>query len=137
MQVIGIPDLRNWSGRNIKVGASASVHWLDLDEVESPKDDLRFRAVAKGASLIARGEGIHMGEGEAFVCSTSGGDARLGQIFKLSLSASGDDDRLALFFESVSHHQFNFGDNLTVAPNGHLVVCEDQYTVSVGNHLGA
>ena len=135
MQVIGIPDLRNWSGRNIKVGAQASVHWLDLDEVESPKDDLRFRAVAKGASLIARGEGIHMGEGEAFVCSTSGGDAGLGQIFKLSLSASGNDDRLALFFESVSHHQFNFGDNLTVAPNGHLVVCEDQYTINVDNHL--
>lgn len=135
MQVIGVPDLRNWSGRNIKVGAPTSVRWLDLDEVESPKDDLRFRAVAKGASLIARGEGIHMGEGEAFVCSTSGGDAGLGQIFRLSLSDFGDSDQLELFFESVSHHQFNFGDNLTVAPNGHLVVCEDQYTASVDNHL--
>jgi len=135
MQVIGVPDLRNWSGRNIKVGAPTSVRWLDLDEVESPKDDLRFRAVAKGASLIARGEGIHMGEGEAFVCSTSGGDAGLGQIFRLSLSDLGDSDQLELFFESVSHHQFNFGDNLTVAPNGHLVVCEDQYTASVDNHL--
>ena len=135
MQVTGVPDLRNWSGRNIKVGAPTSVRWLDLDEVESPKDDLRFRAVAKGASLIARGEGIHMGEGEAFVCSTSGGDAGLGQIFRLSLSDLGDSDQLELFFESVSHHQFNFGDNLTVAPNGHLVVCEDQYTASVDNHL--
>ena len=135
MQVMGISDLRNWSGRNVKEGAPAAVRWITLDEVKSPKDDLRFRAVAKGASVIARGEGIHMGESEAFVCSTSGGTAGLGQIFKLALSASGEDDRLELFFESVSHHQFNFGDNLTVAPNGHLIACEDQYTATVDNHL--
>ena len=29
----------------------------------------------------------------------------------------------------------DFGDNLTVAPNGHLVVCEDQYTKVVANRL--
>ena len=135
MRVEGVTDLRNWTDKSVAVGAVGRVSWVDLEGVEAPEDDLRYQAAAKGASLIARGEGIHMGEGEAFVCSTSGGDAGLGQIFKLSLSASGDDDRLALFFESVSHHQFNFGDNLTVAPNGHLVVCEDQYTANVDNHL--
>ena len=76
-----------------------------------------------------------MGNAEAYFCSTSGGQAGLGQIFKLSLSASGETDQIALFFESVSHNQFNFGDNLTVAPNGHLVVCEDQYTAKVDNYL--
>ena len=30
---------------------------------------------------------------------------------------------------------FNFGDNLTVSPNGHLIVCEDQYTEEVENYL--
>ena len=40
-----------------------------------------------------------------------------------------------MFFESTSPDQFNYGDNLTVAPNGHLVVCEDQYTDVVTNHL--
>ena len=135
MKVKGVTDLRNWTDKSVAVGPVGQVSWVDLDGVEAPKDDLRYQAAAKGASLIARGEGIHMGEGEAFVCSTSGGDAGLGQIFKLSLSASGNDDRLALFFESVSHHQFNFGDNLTVAPTGHLVVCEDQYTAKVDNHL--
>jgi len=135
MKVAGTTDLRNWTDTSVAVGPVGQVSWVDLDGVEAPKDDLRYQAATKGACIIARGEGIHMGEGEAFVCSTSGGSAGLGQIFKLSLSASGDDDRLALFFESVSHHQFNFGDNLTVAPNGHLVVCEDQYTVNVDNHL--
>ena len=131
MKVEGLTDLRNWTDTSVAVGTVGRVSWVDLEGVEAPEDDLRYQAAAKGASLIARGEGIHMGEGEAFICSTSGGDAGLGQIFKLSLSASGDDDRLALFFECVSDPEFNFGDTLTVAPYGQLVVCEDQYTVNV------
>jgi secreted PhoX family phosphatase len=135
MQVVGAPDLRNWSATSLRPSGVSAVNWLDLDDVESPKDDLRHRAHAKGASLIARGEGIHMAQGEAYICSTSGGAARLGQILRLHLSDTGEHDRLELFFESVSTHQFNFGDNLTVAPNGHLVVCEDQYTAKVDNFL--
>ena len=44
-------------------------------------------------------------------------------------------DTVEQFFESRSHHAFNSGDNLTVAPNGHLIVCEDQYTDVVDNYL--
>jgi len=135
MQVVDAPDLRNWSAASLRPGGVSAVNWLDLDDVESPNDDLRHRARAKGASLIARGEGIHMAQGEAYICSTSGGAARLGQILRLHLSDNGEHDRLELFFESVSTRQFNFGDNLTVAPNGHLVVCEDQYTEKVDNFL--
>lgn len=135
MQVVDAPDLRNWSAASLRPGGVSAVNWLDLDDVESPNDDLRHRARAKGASLIARGEGIHMAQGEAYICSTSGGAARLGQILRLHLSDNGEQDRLELFFESVSTRQFNFGDNLTVAPNGHLVVCEDQYTAKVDNFL--
>lgn len=29
----------------------------------------------------------------------------------------------------------HYGDNLTVAPNGHLIVCEDQGGAVVDNHL--
>ena len=135
MQVVDAPDLRNWSAASLRPGGVSAVNWLDLDDVESPNDDLRHRARAKGASLIARGEGIHMAQGEAYICSTSGGAARLGQILRLHLSDTGEQDRLELFFESVSTRQFNFGDNLTVAPNGHLIVCEDQYTEKVDNFL--
>ena len=117
------------------VGATGKVSWIDLDSVEAPKDDLRYQAAAKGASLVARGEGIHMGEREAYVCSTSGGTRKLGQIFRVKLSPDGDSDRVELFFESVSKHQFDYGDNVVVAPNGHLVICEDQYTEVVDNHL--
>ena len=40
-----------------------------------------------------------------------------------------------IFVESTGKPMLDFGDNLTVAPNGHLVVCEDQYTETVANRL--
>ncbi len=135
MAVVDTPDLRNWSGASVPVGHLFVVNWIDLEDVEAPKDDLRHRAVAAGATLLARGEGLHMGNGELYACATSGGAAKLGQIFRLVPGRSGERDQLELFFESVSKEQFDYGDNLTVAPNGHLVVCEDQYTPWVNNHL--
>ena len=44
-------------------------------------------------------------------------------------------DAAQLFFESTGVAEYSFGDNLTIAPNGHLVVCEDQYTPAAVNHL--
>ena len=117
------------------MGAPLEARWIDLDDVEAPKDDLRLRAAARGALLLARGEGIHWGTDELYICSTSGGAAKLGQIFKLVPGRGDVPDRLELFFESTHPDQFNYGDNLTVAPNGHLIVCEDQYSAIVDNHL--
>ena len=135
MRVNGLEDTRNWSTAGMPRGDQFALGWIDLKEVEAPDDDLRHRARALGATPIARGEGIHMGSGELYVCSTSGGAAKLGQIFRLKPDAPGTRDTIELFFESESADQFNYGDNLTVAANGHLVVCEDQYTPIVDNHL--
>ena len=144
MVIEGLTDSRNWpewfgSAPVMAVGQPYSVSWIDLDEPESPKDDLRQRAAAKGAALIARGEGLHMGvergKSEVFACCTNGGAKQLGQILKLTLGLAGAPDTVELFFESESTEQFNYGDNLAVAPNGHLIVCEDQYTDVVDNHI--
>lgn len=135
MALDGLADTRNWNSAAMPVGQRYRVSWIDLDDVEAPKDDLRQRAVAKGAALVARGEGLHMGENAVFACCTSGGAVQLGQILKLTPGLAGKPDTLELFFESQSAAQFNFGDNLTVAPSGHLIVCEDQYTDVVDNHI--
>ena len=135
MVVEGLADTRNWGNAAMPVGKPYRVSWIDLDDVEAPKDDLRQRAVAKGAALVARGEGLHMGENAVFACCTSGGAKELGQILKLTPGLAGKPDTLELFFESESTEQFNFGDNLTVAPSGHLIVCEDQYTAFQENHI--
>lgn len=135
MVVEGVTDTRNWTSPAMAVGQQYRVRWVELDDVEAPKDDLRQRAAAKGAALVARGEGLHMGENAVFACCTNGGAMQLGQILKLTPGLAGAPDTVELFFESQSTDQFNYGDNLTVAPNGHLIVCEDQYTDVTDNHI--
>jgi secreted PhoX family phosphatase len=134
LAIDGMPDTRNWDAVTFAAGSWQAVRWIDLDNVEAPEDDLRKRGAAAGATLFARGEGIWMGEGELFFTCTSGGATKLGQIFRLR-PQQGAPDRLQLFFESTDAAQFNYGDNLTVAPNGHLIVCEDAYSDTVANRL--
>ena len=126
-------DSRNWTGAELAEHQWLPVRWIDLDGIDSPDDDLRLRGARRGALRFARGEGIHWGEGELFFCCTSGGAAKLGQIMRLRPDAGGD--RLQLFVESHGKGELDFGDNLTVAPTGHLVACEDQYTDVVANRL--
>ncbi|MDY7098151.1 MAG: DUF839 domain-containing protein [Pseudomonadota bacterium] len=135
MVIEGLSDTRNWNGAAMPVRKSFPISWVDLGNVEAPKDDLRKQAAAKGAALVARGEGLHMGTDDLFICATSGGAKKLGQIFRLVPGRDGARDKVELFFESESEQQFNYGDNLCVAPNGHLLVCEDQYTDVVDNHV--
>jgi hypothetical protein len=135
-------DTRNWSGIQLPLRSSRPVRWIDVDEVESPEDDLRTRGLARGAALFARGEGIHHGDGTVYFCCTSGGAAKLGQIFRYRPSRfegqtgeRRDAGRLDIFVESTGKAMLDYGDNLVVAPNGHLIVCEDQYEEPVRNHL--
>jgi uncharacterized protein len=76
---------------------------------------------------------VHFGNGALYIACTSGGATKLGQIIRYRPSRNGG--LLDLFVESTDAATFNFGDNLTVAPNGHVIVCEDQYTDTVDNHL--
>ncbi|MFN3818228.1 alkaline phosphatase PhoX [Blastomonas sp.] len=138
----GLDDTRNWSGITLARGATRPVRWIDLTGTESPEDDLRLRGHAAGAARFARGEGVHFGNGSIYFCCTSGGAAKLGQVMRYvpSRFEGNADERsspgmLQNFVESDDPDLFNFGDNLTVAPNGHLVVCEDQYTLIKNNHL--
>jgi secreted PhoX family phosphatase len=135
-------DSRNWSGRDMPLQAWRRVRWIDIDGPESPDDDLRLRGHRKGGVLFARGEGIHYGDNELYFCCTSGGAAKLSQIMRYRPSPregqAGERDEpgeLQLFVESTDASALNYGDNLVVAPNGHLIVCEDQYTDPVDNRL--
>ena len=135
MVIEGLPDIRNWDAAAMPSRRQYPIRWVDLDNVEAPEDDLRIRGAAAGATLIARGEGIHMGVDDLYFCSTSGGAKRLGQIFRLIPGRANGPDIVELFFESESADQFDYGDNLCVAPNGHLLVCEDQSGDSVDNYV--
>jgi secreted PhoX family phosphatase len=125
-------DTRNFEGRGIEPGVTMPVEWIDLDNVESPDDDLRYRGHADGAARFARGEGIFYGDGEVFVACTNGGEARKGQIWRYIPSrAEGSDGEgdepgtLELFIEPNDGTMIENADNITVAPWGDLIVCED------------
>lgn len=144
LAVIDAPkfDTRNWSSVAMESDKAYGCYWIDLDNVTSPEDDLRARGYSDGAALFARGEGIQFDGDEMYFCCTSGGNKKLGQIMRYVPSPmegkAGEQDQpgeLSLFLESPDKATFNFGDNLTIGQNGHLIVCEDQYSDLVDNHL--
>lgn len=127
-------DVRNWHAPGWQVRERREVRWEALPGPWG-LDDPRKRAHREmGAIRFACGEGIHLGTSEIYFVCTSGGAMKSGQIMRYDPDPT-DPQRgtLQLFLESVDPRAFNFGDNLTVAPNGHLVVCEDPYFGGEGN----
>jgi len=139
-------DSRNWSGIDLPAGEWRAARWIDLDNVEAPEDDLRKRGHAAGGVLFARGEGIwrgaHQDRPEFYFTCTNGGAAKLGQVMRYRPSPlegrsgeAAEPGRLQNFVESTGVEMLNYGDNITVTPFGHLIVCEDAYTDTVANRL--
>jgi len=129
-------DTRNWDpsqAPTIPVRKEMAVRWVPLEDIEAPRDDLRHRGFSEqGAAVFARGEGIWFGEGELFFACTNGGAKQRGQIFRYRPSADEGTaaeakrpGRLDLFIEPNDSNLLEAADNLTVAPWGDLVVCED------------
>lgn len=127
-------DARNWGkGDTIHVGQKLAVDWIDMDEVDSPDDDLRHRGFESGAARFARGEGMWYGRGAVYFACTSGGEKKVGQIWRYTPSPDEGNGRekeargsLELFVESGDAKLLENADNLTVAPWGDLIVCEDR-----------
>ena len=135
LAIDGQPSLmtHNWANKAvIAPGQSFATRWIDLYDVDSDENDLRLRGAAQGAATFARGEGLCSdGENFAFTC-TIGGAARLGQVFAYQPSpyegkaneqeAPG---QLTLVAEATHESIMRNADNITFAPWGDLVVCED------------
>ena len=118
-------DTRNWRSRAWAVGSTERAHWIDLVDTDAPKDDLRHRGHATGAAVFARGEGMWAAaDGDIWFTATSGGPAQAGQVWRLRETEGGD--RLDLFWEAQDKSGPVNIDNLTVAPDGSLLLCEDR-----------
>ena len=117
-------DLRNYRGgpKTIEEGVSMDVEWIDMDDVEAPDNDLRYRGFKDGAARFARGEGIEYSDNSFFICCTDGGPDSQGQIYRLT---PGKTDKIELFLQPKSNELLTNGDNLCAAPWGDLVICED------------
>lgn len=125
-------DSRNWRQKSLPEGKKVAVEWVDLDDVEAPKDDLRLRGARVGGTVFARGEGCWWGEGEVWFCCTNGGSRRRGQLFRFRPDGNGGE--LELFLEPSESDLLTNGDNLTIAKNGDVVIAEDRADAACSLH---
>jgi secreted PhoX family phosphatase len=128
-------DTRNWEEGNapeFPVREPRDVAWIDLDNIDSPEDDLRLQGFERGAAVFARGEGIWFGDNELYFACTNGGKIAAGQVFRYTPSeeegTSGEarsPGKLELFAEPNDKKILKSCDNLAIAPWGDVVLCED------------
>ena len=128
-------DTRNWESLTtpkFPLREKMPVEWIEITNVESPEDDLRYQGFSNGAASFARGEGMWYGTNEIYFACTNGGHISNGQVFRYIPSASEgttseqqSPGMLELFAESQSKEILKNCDNLTVAPWGDVVLCED------------
>jgi uncharacterized protein len=139
-------DTRNWESPAFSKRRDRSVHWINMEDTHNPEDDMRNRGDARGAALFARGEGVYAGKGVSgrsqihFTC-TSGGGAQIGQIMRYTPSVNegfpADQKRpatLRLFVEFEDSQLFDYAENITLAPWGDLIICEDRSDRKI-NHI--
>lgn len=125
-EVVGQPNLRG----GVPAGASFDVRWhaiADPQRAHTPgkkePDELGVFKQGRrvGGTVFARLEGCWFGNGLVYFDSTSGGDAKAGQIWQYDPQR----ERLSLLLESPAKEVLNMPDNLCVNPSGGLVLCED------------
>lgn len=106
-----------------RTGERFQVVWVDVSAEDPPGDALK-----KGAARFQRLEGCHFAGGAFWFDDTSGGEKRLGQVFRLIPSGDptgGGVDTLELFLEGDSKEQMDAPDNLYVTPWGDVWLAED------------
>lgn len=122
----------NWAEPAIPAGQELAATWVDLEEVASPKDDLRLQGAQKGAASFTRGEGIIAGAGGLYFSCTDGGKRRRGQLWHYRpgpQEATGKPGEpmgtLKLIAEPNDPSLFDMIDNITLSPWGDVIACED------------
>ncbi len=116
-------DTRNWDEERITQGERMPCQWVDLYDVESPKDDLRLQGFAAGAARFARGEGTCYANGSIYFTATNGGIKKQGQVWKYTPNKN--DGTLELFVDANDPEVMKSPDNLCLGPRGDLFICED------------
>ena len=86
----------------------------------SPRS-LRAQGFGLGCAQFARVEGMIAHGRAIYFCGTNGGPATAGQVWKIDTAK----DELSLVVQPDDRALLDGPDNIIVAPNGDLIVCED------------
>jgi uncharacterized protein len=137
--VVGHPQADLREGQT--AGGKLRVQWFNIEDPDpvSPGNSSATRTFnqgfAEGGAKFNRLEGCWFSGGHIFFVSTSGGDAKNGDVNSDGFAEGygqvwrfGPDDdggELELIFESPGVDVLDSPDNLTVTPRGGLILCED------------
>ena len=139
LAVRGRPQVDMREGQT--VGRWLPVRWVDIEDPDpdytsiSDPRGVFAQGYAAGGALFNRLEGCWADGGRIFFVSTSGGDAKngdvnpdgyeegFGQVWEYR--PKGRDSAVRLVYESSSATELDSPDNLTITPNGGVIVCED------------
>jgi hypothetical protein len=139
LAIRGRPQLDMREGQT--VGRRLQVEWVEIENpdpayasISDPNGTFK-QGYGKGGALFNRLEGCWYDDGSIFFVSTSGGDAKsgdvnsdgyqegFGQVWEYRPHRGGG--FLTLLYESPSAAALDSPDNLTVTPRGGLIACED------------
>jgi secreted PhoX family phosphatase len=95
--------------------------WVTIDVPDPDTDNTRSQGATKGAAKFSRGEGCWFADGVIYFVCSNGGDLGAGQVFAYDPVA----ETLTLVVESTDRALLDAPDNITVAPDGRLYLCED------------
>ena len=124
LKINGINDSRNWSGTQAQSNKSYLGSWVKIEDYDPREDTMRKEGMVKGATPFARPEGIIANTEAIYICCTSGGPIKKGQIWKIKPTLS-KKLSVELWYEVQDDSSLNMPDNITIAPWGDLIVCED------------
>jgi secreted PhoX family phosphatase len=126
LQALKVRDIAEFDLSSGKVlGDHFDVEWVPIDDPSATTMPTRKQAKALGAARFSRGEGAFFAGGSAYFCSTNGGPTERGQVYRLDIGVSGQNDRLTLIAQADKEDALDRPDNITVAPWGDVFVAED------------
>lgn len=123
----GATVVNTGSGVSQFLGQPLAVSWVKLDDVDPVNDTLRKEAQSKGAAIFRRGEGMWYDKGLIYFVCTSAGNNGNGQVWAYDPAR----ETVTLLVESKSSSELDNADNITVAPDGTLYLCEDTFGADV------
>lgn len=138
LQMLAIKDKPDYDTRTgQKTGAAFTATWVTIDNPDPAEADIDSLAVfkqgkAKGGATFNRLEGCcSCKDGSIYFTSTSGGDAKGGQVWRYD-HVKKDEGRLTLAFESPDRVVLDMPDNVCQMPKSSLIfICEDSDYVSL------
>jgi secreted PhoX family phosphatase len=124
MKVKGRPELR----KDVPLETEMDVSWVTIEHPQrghTPGTQDMSGVIKQGirqeATIFARLEGCWYADGVVYFTSTSGGNLEKGQVYAFDIG----EQTLRLIYETRDLLLMNKPDNITIAPSGSMVICED------------